>query len=354
MVIRVTTIRADLAGLPAYVPGRVVPGAIKLASNEVALPPPAPVLAAIAEAAAGGNRYPDLAVVGLTARLAQTLGVDAGRIATGCGSVSICQQLVQATCLHPEDEVVFAWRSFEAYPIVTQIGGATARTVPLTDDFRHDLDAMAAAVGPRTRLVMVCSPNNPTGTVVTRAELERFLLAVGPDVVVAFDEAYREFVTDPDAADGLALLDAHPNLVVLRTFSKAYRLAALRVGYAVASPEVATALRKVCAPFSVSSVAQAGAIAALDHAGELLAACAEVVTERVRVRDALLAAGFTVPPTQANFVWLALGERAADFAAHCLDHKVVVRPFPSDGVRVTVSTPAENDAFLDAATAYPR
>jgi histidinol-phosphate aminotransferase len=353
MVTLVTTIRADLAGLPAYVPGRVVPGAIKLASNEVALPPPAAVLAAVAEAAAGGNRYPDLAVTGLTGRLAQVLGVDAERVATGCGSVSICQQLVQATCLHPEDEVLFAWRSFEAYPIVTQIGGATARTVPLTADFRHDLDAMAAAVGPHTRLVLVCSPNNPTGTVVTRPELERFLAAVGPDVIVAFDEAYHEYVTDPDAADGLALLDAHPNLVVLRTFSKAYRLAALRVGYAIAAPEVASALRKVCAPFSVSSVAQAGAIAALEHADELLSACAQVVTERVRVRDALLAAGFTVPPTQANFVWLALGDRTADFAAHCLDHKVVVRPFHPDGVRVTVSTPAENDAFLTAATSFP-
>jgi histidinol-phosphate aminotransferase len=169
---------------------------------------------------------------------------------------------------------------------------------------------MAAAVGPRTRLVMVCSPNNPTGTVVTRAELERFLAAVGPDVVVALDEAYHEYVTDPDAADGLSILDAHPNLVVLRTFSKAYRLAALRVGYAVAAPEIATALRKVCAPFSVSAIAQAGAIAALDHAEDLLATCAEVVTERVRVRDALLAAGHVVPETQANFVWLALGDRA--------------------------------------------
>lgn len=353
MVTLVTTIRADLAALPAYVPGRVVPGAIKLASNEVPLPPTPPVLAAIADAAAAGNRYPDLAVVGLTARLAQSLGVDADRIATGCGSVSICQQLVQATCLDPEDEVVFAWRSFEAYPIVTQIGGATARTVPLTDDFRHDLDAMAAAVGPRTRLVMVCSPNNPTGTVVTRTELERFLEAVGPDVVVALDEAYHEYVTDPDAANGLDVLDAHPNLVVLRTFSKAYRLAALRVGYAVAAPEIATALRKVCAPFSVSSVAQAGAIAALDDAANLLSACAEVVDERVRVRDALLAAGFTVPPTQANFVWLALGDRTADFAAHCLDHRVVVRPFHPDGVRVTVSSPAENDAFLAAAGSFP-
>jgi histidinol-phosphate aminotransferase len=347
-----TLIRADLASLPAYVPGRAIPGLIKLASNEVPLPPSGPVLAAIAEAAALGNRYPDLAVTGLTARLATALGVDAARIAVGCGSVSICQQLVQITCFDPSDEVIFAWRSFEAYPIVTQIGAATAVTVPLDGEFRHDLDAMAAAVTPRTRLVMVCSPNNPTGTVVTRAELERFLAAVGPDVLVALDEAYHEYVTDPDAADGMSLLDAHPNLVVLRTFSKAYRLAALRVGYAVAAPEVATALRKVCAPFSVNTLAQAGAVAALDDAENLLAACADVITERVRVRDALVAAGFTVPPTQSNFVWVALGERTAAFAAHCLDHKVVVLPFHPDGVRVTISTPEENTTFLAAAETF--
>jgi histidinol-phosphate aminotransferase len=345
-------IRADLDSLPAYVPGRAIPGAIKLASNEVPLPPTAPVLAAIAEAAAAGNRYPDLAVTNLTARLARELGVDAARIAVGCGSVSLCQQLVQITCFEPADEVIFAWRSFEAYPIVTQIGGATAVTVPLDTEFRHDLDAMAAAVTPRTRLIMVCSPNNPTGTVVTRAELERFLAAVGPDVLVALDEAYHEYVTAPDAVDGMTLLDAHPNLVVLRTFSKAYRLAALRVGYAVATPEVATALRKVCAPFSVSTLAQAAAVAALDDAEALLAACAETITERVRVRDALLAAGYTVPPTQSNFVWLSLGERTAPFAAHCLEHKVVVRPFHPDGVRVTVSTPEENDALLAAAASF--
>jgi histidinol-phosphate aminotransferase len=345
-------IRADLDSLPAYVPGRAIPGAIKLASNEVPLPPTAPVLAAIAEAAAAGNRYPDLAVTNLTARLARELGVDTARIAVGCGSVSLCQQLVQITCFEPADEVIFAWRSFEAYPIVTQIGGATAVTVPLDTEFRHDLDAMAAAVTPRTRLIMVCSPNNPTGTVVTRAELERFLAAVGPDVLVALDEAYHEYVTAPDAVDGMTLLDAHPNLVVLRTFSKAYRLAALRVGYAVATPEVATALRKVCAPFSVSTLAQAAAVAALDDAEALLAACAETITERVRVRDALLAAGYTVPPTQSNFVWLSLGERTAPFAAHCLEHKVVVRPFHPDGVRVTVSTPEENDALLAAAASF--
>lgn len=347
-----TLIRPDLDTLPAYVPGRAIPGAIKLASNEVCLPPTAPVLAAIAEAAATGNRYPDLAVTGLTARLAGFLGVDAERIAIGCGSVTLCQQLVQATCLEPSDEVLFAWRSFEAYPIVTQIGGATIRTVALDADFRHDVDAMAAAVTPHTRLVIVCSPNNPTGTVVTRDEMERLLAAVGPDVLVALDEAYYEYVNDPAAVDGMTLPDAHPNLVVLRTFSKAYRLAALRVGYAVGSPEVVTALRKVCSPFSVSSLAQAGAIAALDNAADLLPSCAEVLTERIRVRDALLSAGYTVPPTQSNFVWLALGDQTAAFSAHCLDNKVIVRPFASDGVRVTVSAPEENDAFLAAAQSY--
>jgi histidinol-phosphate aminotransferase len=347
-----TLIRADLETLPAYVPGRAVPGAIKLASNEVCQPPTAPVLAAIAQAAAGGNRYPDLAVSGLTARLAEVCKVDAVRIAVGCGSVSLCQQLVQATCREPADEVMFAWRSFEAYPIVTQIGGATARTIPLDADFRHDVDAMAAAVSPRTRLIMICSPNNPTGTVVTRDELERFLAAIPPDVLVALDEAYYEFVTDPAAAKGSELLDTYPNLVSLRTFSKAYRLAALRVGYAIGSPDVATALRKVCSPFSVSSIAQAAAVAALDDADNLLTGCAEVITERIRVRDALVAHGFTVPPTQSNFVWLALGERTAPFAAHCLEHKVVVRPFHPDGVRVTVSTPQENDAFLAAASSF--
>ena len=171
-------IRPDLESLPAYVPGRVVPGAIKLASNEVSAPPPPRVLAAIAEAAAGANRYPDLSVTGLTLRLADEFGLDPARIAVGCGSVSLCQQLVAITCREPDDEVVYAWRSFESYPIVTQIQGATKRPVPLDAEFHHDLDAMAAAVTPRTRLVFVCSPNNPTGTTARRADLERFLHAV--------------------------------------------------------------------------------------------------------------------------------------------------------------------------------
>ncbi|TCK27320.1 histidinol-phosphate transaminase [Pseudonocardia endophytica] len=347
-----TLIRPDLDTLPAYVPGRSVPGLIKLASNEVAEPPAAPVLEAIARAAAGGNRYPDLGVVELTARIAEFHDVAPERVAVGCGSVTLCQQLVQISCLGPGDEVMFAWRSFEAYPIVTQIGGADVRTVPLDGEFRHDLDAMAAAVTDRTRLIFVCSPNNPTGPAVHRAEFERFLETVGPDVVVALDEAYAEFVTDPEAVTGRPLLDAHPNLVVLRTFSKAYRLAGLRVGYALTSPDVATALRKVCPPFSVSSVAQAGAIAALENRDAILADLRPILAERDRVRTALVGDGFTVPESQSNFLWLPLGDRSAEFAAHCADQKVVVRPFQPDGVRVTVSSPEENDTLLAAASSY--
>ena len=348
-----TLIRPDLATMPAYVPGRTVPGAIKLASNEVAEPPAPAVLEAIARAAADGNRYPDLGVVELTGRIADAHGLAPERVAVGCGSVLLCQQLVQLTSLGPGDEVLFAWRSFEAYPIVTQVGGAQIRTVPLDDGFRHDLDAMAAAITDRTRLVFVCSPNNPTGPAVHRDEFLRFLDAVPADVLVALDEAYAEYVADPDAVSGRPLLDEHPNLVVLRTFSKAYRMAGLRVGYALASAEVATALRKVAPPFAVSSVAQAGAIAALEHSTEILAACADVVHERDRVATALRELGFTVPDTQANFVWLPLGDRAAAFAAHCGERKVIVRPFQPDGVRVSVSTPQENDQLLDAASSFP-
>ncbi|MGE0297029.1 histidinol-phosphate transaminase [Pseudonocardia sp.] len=349
-----TPIRPDLDALPAYVPGRAIPGAIKLASNEVALPPLPSVLAAIAEAATVSNRYPDLAVTSLTQRLATARGVAAERIAVGCGSVSLCQQLVNITCRETTDEVVYAWRSFEAYPIVTQIGAAKAVTVALDAGFRHDIDAMIAAVTPRTRLVFVCSPNNPTGTVVHREELVRLLDAVGPDVLVALDEAYREYVRLPDAVDGLDLVDRYPNLVVLRTFSKAYRLAAVRVGYAIGTPEVATALRKVGSPFAVSTIAQAAAMAALDAERELLGAVEDVVRERVRVRDALLGLGYTVPPTESNFVWASLGERTQPFAVHCLEQKVIVRPFHPDGCRITVALPEENDALIAAATSFPR
>jgi len=345
--------RADLAALPSYIPGRTIQGAIKLASNEVAAGPLPSVTKVIADAANSVNRYPDMAATALIERIARHVGVEVDRVAVGCGSVSVCQQLIQATC-EPDDEVVFGWRSFEAYPIITQVVGARKRTVPLTSDHRLDLDAIAAAITDRTRVVFVCNPNNPTGTAVRGDELLRFLDAVPPTVLVALDEAYREFVTDPEVPDGLRLLlDGRDNIAVLRTFSKAYGLAGLRVGYGIAVPEVVTAVRKVCVPFSVNAVAQAAAIASLDAADELLARCKDIVAERERVRAALLDAGYGVPPSQANFVWLPLGERTAAFNDHCLTHKVVVRAFVGEGARVTIGMPEENDAFLAAARSFP-
>jgi len=341
-------IRADLDAVPPYVPGRSAPGAIKLSSNEVPGGPLPSVLAAITDAARHANRYPDMGSANLLHALAQRLGVDEQRLAVGCGSVSLCTQLVQATC-SDGDEVVFAWRSFEAYPILVRVVGAVPVQIPLTTEFGHDLDAMVAAITPRTRMMFVCSPNNPTGTVVRRIELERILDAVPAEVLVVLDEAYIEFVRDPDVADGIQLAVQRPNVVVLRTFSKAYGLAGLRVGYCYAAPEVIAAVRKVAVPFSVSTIAHAAAIASLDAADELLARCDDVAVERVRVRDALISGGFTVPETQANFVWLPLAEQATAFAEKCAADGVLVRAFAGDGVRVTIGTPAENDAFLAVA-----
>ncbi|GAB3507716.1 histidinol-phosphate transaminase [Amycolatopsis cihanbeyliensis] len=345
--------RADLESLPKYVPGRTVTGAIKLASNEAPGGPLPSVAEAIARATTEVNRYPDMGAWALVDRLANELEVPADMVAVGCGSVSLCQQLVQALCTQGE-QALFAWRSFEAYPIVTQVAGADQVTVPLDATHTHDLDAMLAAITPKTRLVFVCNPNNPTGTAVRRAALERFLDQVPADVLVVLDEAYREYVTDPDVPDGLQFARERDNVAVLRTFSKAYGLAGLRVGYGVAPAHVTTALRKVYVPFSVNALAQAAAIASLDARDELLARCTEIAAERDRVRGELLATGYVVPESQANFVWLPLSERTEEFAEHALDSKVVVRPFAGDGVRVTIGTPEENEVFLEAARTFQR
>lgn len=346
-------LRAALAALPAYSPGRTVPGAIKLASNEMPFPPLASVVEAITAAASGMNRYPDYGVLALTTRLAERFGVHPGQIAVGCGSVALCQQLVQATCV-AGDEVLYSWRSFEAYPIIAQVVGATSVQVPLTDE-ALDLDALAAAITDRTRLIFVCTPNNPTGTVVHRTALEAFLARVPSNVLVVIDEAYQEFVDDPESADGVSFTRGRDNVAVLRTLSKAYGLAGLRVGFAVAAPEVAATVRKVGIPFAVNSLAQAAAMAALDAEDELLERCRRVMSERTRVRSALVELGFGVPLSQANFVWLPLRDRSAAFAAHCEAARVIVRPFDhpdSGGVRVTVGSAPENDAFLAAAATF--
>ena len=351
-------VRSTLASLPAYAPGRSVPGAVKLASNELPFPTLPAVAAAIADAVGAGpagiNRYPDHGAVSLVARLAEHAGTTPDRVTAGCGSVALCQQMVQAVA-DQGHEVIFGWRSFEAYPIVTQIAGAVPVKVPVTGDHELDLEAIAAAVTPATRLIYICTPNNPTGTVVDRVELERFLDSVPDDVLVVIDEAYREFDIGARSPDGVEVASRRANVIALRTLSKAYGLAGLRVGYAVGDPQVITAVQKVAIPFAVSTVGQAAALAALDQKAVLADRWRQVIDERARVSRALLDAGYRVPPSQANFVWLPLEDAAADFAAHCEENKVIVRAFShrgGGGVRVTIGAPEENDLFLEAARSY--
>ena len=347
-------LRPELADLPAYTPGKTVPGAIKLASNETVHAPMPSVRAAIAAAADTINRYPDNGHVELKEHLARHLSpageIRPENISVGCGSVSLCQQLIQITC-GVGDEVIFGWRSFEVYPLQVRVAGAVPVQVPLRDH-TFDLDAMAAAITDRTRLIFVCNPNNPTSTVVDPDELARFVAAAPPEVLVCIDEAYVEYIRDDLLPDSLALARDHPNVVVLRTFSKAYGLAGLRVGYAVGDPEVVIALGKVYVPFTASTISQAAAIASLQAADELLARTDAVVAERRRVSDELAEQGYTFPPSQANFVWLPLGERTAEFAAAAAEAGVLVRPYGADGARVTVGAREENDAFLRFAKSW--
>ncbi|WP_151526440.1 histidinol-phosphate transaminase [Serinicoccus kebangsaanensis] len=351
-------LRTALAGVPAYVPGKPpapVEGvrAYKISSNENPYPPLPSVTQAISDAAQQVNRYPDMGVVALTEALSAELALPAAQLATGTGSVAVLAQLVAITC-EPGDEVVYAWRSFEAYPIVVALSGAASVQVPLDADARHDLDAMADAITDRTRLVLVCTPNNPTGPAVTEAELRAFLDRVPRDLLVVIDEAYLEFTTDETVPDALALAHERPNVVVLRTFSKAYGLAGLRVGYAVAHPEIATALRKAATPFGVTDLAQAAAIASLGAKDELMVRVKELVGERERVVAALREQGWDVPQAQGNFCWLPLGDEAVPFAQAAQAKGLMVRPFAGDGVRCTIGETEANDRLLEVAADWQR
>jgi histidinol-phosphate aminotransferase len=345
--------RPALATIPAYKAGKppsakATGPSYKLASNENPYPPLPGVMERAIEAVQKLNRYPDMGVSALHAAIARRFDVEVEQVASGAGSVAVLYHLLTATC-EPGDEVVYAWRSFEAYPIAVGLTGATSVHVPLTAEARHDLPAMLDAITGHTKVVLVCTPNNPTGPAVRRAELAEFLDAVPSHVVVAVDEAYREFVTDAERVDALDLARDRDNVVVLRTFSKAYGLAGLRVGYAIGAPEVAEAIRKCALPFGVSSVAQAAAAASLEVEDELLRRVASIVAERGRVRESLLDQGWSVPDAQGNFVWLALGAESLDFAARCDGAGVSVRPFAGDGVRVSIGEPEANDLFIGAA-----
>lgn len=354
--------RPALDSIAPYVPGRAtsdaVQGAVdlaRLASNESPFPPPQQVVDAICRAAAGAHRYPDDDVGELTDALSASLGVPGRALTVGNGSSELLARCALAT-LGPGDNVVFASPSFVMYPILAQLTGAQARPVPLRDGAFHDLDAMAAAVDARTRLVFVCTPNNPTGAATGRAELARFLHAVAPDCLVVLDEAYQEFVDvedDPDVHhDGIPLVQDHPNVLVTRTFSKAYGLAALRCGYAVAHPDVIATIDKVRMPFVTNHLAQHAALAALQARDECLTRVASLVRERNRVGTALTGAGLRVAPSHGNFLWIVVPGRSRELAAACERDGVLVRPLGPDGVRVTIGAEGENDRLIAACTRW--
>jgi histidinol-phosphate aminotransferase len=348
--------RAVLENFAPYQPGRRVSTpdgrSYKLSSNESPFGPLPSVAQVIAQAALDVNRYPDNGAAALTEAIAQRFAVPPGHIAVGCGSVGVTQQLLE-TVGEPDAEVLYAWRSFEAYPTLVGLSSAAAVTVPLRAE-THDLRAMADAITGRTRLIFVCNPNNPTGTVVHADELTEFLDRVPQDTLVVLDEAYAEYVRDPQVPDGMAVYRDRPNVAVLRTFSKAYGLAGLRVGFLVAHPPVAAAVRKTVLPFTVNALAQVAAIASLAAEPELLERVDAVVKERARVRDELLAQDWSVPPTEANFVWLRLGADTQDFTAACAQAGVAIRPFGAEGARISIGDHDANDAFLAVARAYPR
>ena len=357
-VASVGRVRPAVGALPTYRPGKAaeqaerdhnIAEAIKLASNENPYPPPAAVVDAVAAACRGGNLYCDHRATAVREALADRLGLAVEQVTVGAGSVALLYQFATAY-VDPGDEVVTPWISFEAYPISVQTMGGTLVRVPLTAGHAFDLDAVAAAVTARTKLVFLATPNNPTGTAVSTAAVARLVERVPDDVVVVVDEAYREFA-DPALGDPVThLLPRFANVAVARTFSKAYGLASLRVGYVMAHPEITSAVDKCLIPFNVNGLAQAAALAALsdDALAEAQANIDAVKAERGRVVAALVADGWDIGDAQANFVWMHLGDRTDEVCIALEQRGVVVRPFSGVGVRVTIGTPAQNDRFLAA------
>lgn len=345
-------LRPEIVALPAYRQGRpAAPDAFKLSSNENPFPPHPAVMAAIRDLDI--NRYPDATALVVRSRLAERHGTTADEIIVGAGSVALLAQLISAAAA-AGDEVIYAWRSFEAYPGLVTVAGATSVRVPLTADARHDLPAMAAAVTERTRAIIVCSPNNPTGPVVSAAEFAAFMDAVPADRLVILDEAYAEFVDDPDAVDGSALVHRYPNLVILRTFSKAYGLAGLRVGYAIGPVEVLDAARSTAIPLSVTAAAQHAVLAAMDVEDELLDRVREIALRRDRVQAALRAQGWALPVSQGNFVWLPTGPATAAAGEAFTAAGIVGRVFPPEGIRITIGEEESVETLLRVAAEVVR
>ena len=319
--------------------------AVKLASNEVPFGPLPGVAEAVAAAMADTARYADHDADGLAAAYAETVGVTRAQVAVGPGSVGLLQQLTLAYA-GPDDEVLYPWPSFIAYPQFSGVVAAHRVVVPL-QRFSIDVDAVLAAITPSTRMIFIANPNNPISGALRAADLRRLVEGAPSECLVVIDEAYREFVTGADVPDALPLLDEHPNVVVLRTLSKAFGMAGMRVGFLIGDPSIVGAVYATMIPFAVNGPAQAAAMVALQQGDEMRRRCAVIVAERRRGGQLLRRSGLGIPASQGNFWWLPVGGDAAAVALELERRGVVVRPFPT-GIRVTVGAPAENDAFFSA------
>ena len=334
-------IRPAVAALPRYVPSKTAPGAVKISSNEMPTPPSPAVLEAIARELETINRYPDLTAAPLREALAQRYGVGADQVCVGTGSSAILVAALSAVC-QPGTQVVFPWRSFESYPIAVPSVGGDPVPVELLPDGTHDLDAMRAAITPDTVAVIVCSPNNPTGPALTYEEIAAFVADVPEDVMIIVDEAYIDFATKPGVRTAVPLIEDHPNVIVMRTFSKAHALAGVRVGYAIGEAEVIGAIQALLVPFGVSS---------LKDAEGVQRAVAEIIAERDRIIPALRDLGYDIPDSQSNF-YLIRGD-VYGLVEACARVGLIVRPF-SVGVRVSVGSREQNDLFLSVAAEFAR
>lgn len=344
--------RSIIDTLPAYKQGKPAPKvegqrSFKISSNENPFEPLPSVVDAIAHHALPHlNRYPDMRGWAVVERLAQEIGVKPENVVLGCGSTEVITMLVQLVA-GPGDEVVYPWRSFEAYPIIVTGAGATSVQVPNLPDGSHDIDGIIAAVNEKTRLVIVNNPNNPTSTSVSAADAHRIMESVPSDVLVLFDEAYFQFNTDTDTSVAMDLFRAYPNVVVAHTFSKAYGLAGLRIGYGVAPADVIEGMRKVALPFGVTDVAQTAALASLDAYDELTDRVKSIVSERNRVVAALKEQGWDFPEPYANFFWLPLGERTDEAAAQFLAAGLSTRVFSGEGIRISIGEVEANDLVIE-------
>ncbi|MFL5907361.1 MAG: histidinol-phosphate transaminase [Solirubrobacterales bacterium] len=355
------TFADKLARLPQYEPGTSLEDAtaaaetadaIKLASNESPFPPHPAVIEAITKAAADVNRYPDPEARVLRREIANRHDTDPARIAVSNGSCEILLAASLALC-EPGDEILYAWPSFSIYPHLPALSGAREIRVGLGDGYVHDLDAMLEEVTAATQLLLVCNPNNPTGTYLPTERIGAFLEQVPDRTTVILDEAYIEYQTTDDPDTTLDLLAEHPNLVLLRTFSKCYGLAGLRVGYGLCSPQFRAAVDAVRQPFSVNALAQAAAAEAIRHQDDVADRVEKNLVERIFVEDGLRELGFATAESQANFAWIDLGELEEEEAVEALTRAgVAVRPGTALGgpghIRVTYGHRGENERFLAA------